>query len=280
MDICGYVDYQYNILNRSLLEAEIEYQHECFETLKKKYNRYITEADDEVFEGEYDNYKAPSLPAILWNRLKNSVTEFFKKITEAMQRWIVKILSYSKKFEKKLEEYFDVHKKEIKAPTIRVYAIASAVTNVIRDWWETDDADEQNKIIHDFLDQDIEEKGPTSYKDELQELLSYKDSIKMVKDCEKIYVNKSKAIGMKPKDAVRITKDWLSFCKIKIKLIQVRATYAAKLILKAAKMARKSGANISEDDIKKMDQDIENISSDTDVIRIMNYSDWKKEEDD
>ena len=36
MDICGYIDYQYNILNRSLLEAEIEYQHECFETLKKK----------------------------------------------------------------------------------------------------------------------------------------------------------------------------------------------------------------------------------------------------
>lgn len=271
MDICGYIDYQYSILNRSLLEAEIEYQHECFETLKKKYDRYITEADEEESKDakSNNNSKAPSLSANLWYRLKKSVNEFIKKITDAMQRWIVKILSHCKKFSKEVEDYFITHEKEIKAPKIHVYAIASACVNVMRNWNESNDTDERNKIIRDYLDQDNIPKEETKYRDELKELLSYKDAIKTVKDTEKMYINQSKVFN--DKDAVAYTKEWLHFCKNMIKLIQARATYAAKLILKAAKMS-KSGANISEDDIKKMDQDIKSIDSDIKVEKIVHYS--------
>lgn len=277
MDICGYVDYQYNILNRSLLEAEIEYQHECFETLKNKYNRYITEADEEL----NDDFKVPSISSILLYQLKKSVSQFFKKITEAMQRWIVKIISHSKKFGKKVEDYFDAYKSTLKSPDISVNYIASSCVNAIDEWWEdASTTKDKLKVIYDYLTNQYLEKEETSYHDELAELLAYKRSISTIKSCEKTYEIKSKVYG--GNDLVKDTKAWLCFVKEMIKLIQIRATYAAKLILKAAKMAFTTNGEIPKSDIKKMDQDIENIKLNIVTLKqtMYDYKNYGLEEDD
>lgn len=78
------------------------------------------------------------------------------------------------------------------------------------------------------------------------------------------------------------TKTWLYFVKEMIKLIQIRATYAAKLILKAAKMAFTTNGEIPKSDIKKMDQDIENISLYIDITKqiMYDYKNYGLEEDD
>lgn len=279
MNICGYIDYQYSILNRSLLEAEIEYQHECFETLKKKYNRYIAEAD----EGEYKNFEKPDdnhKHVGLWRRLKKMVAEFFKTITEAMQRWIVKVISNSKKFGEKLQKYFDAYKSTLTSPSISVDSIASSCVNAIDEWWDADTTKDKLKVIYDYLNDQYTEKEETSYHDELAELLAYKRSINTIKSCEKTYEIKSKVYG--GNDLVKDTKTWLYFVKEMIKLIQIRATYAAKLILKAAKMAFTTNGEIPKSDIKKMDQDIENISLYIDITKqiMYDYKNYGLEEDD
>lgn len=197
-----------------------------------------------------------------------------------MQRWIVKVISNSKKFGEKLQKYFDAYKSTLTSPSISVDSIASSCVNAIDEWWDADTTKDKLKVIYDYLNDQYTEKEETSYHDELAELLAYKRSISTIKSCEKTYEIKSKVYG--GNDLVKDTKAWLYFVKEMIKLIQIRATYAAKLILKAAKMAFTTNGEIPKSDIKKMDQDIENISLNIATTKqiMYDYKNYGLEEDD
>ena len=186
-----------------------------------------------------------------------------------MQRWIVKVLSHSKKIEKKLKKYFDAYKPTLTSPSISVDKIASSCVNAIDEWWDADNIKDKLKVIYNYLDDQYTEKEETGYDDELAELLAYKRSINTIKSCEKTYEIKSKVYG--GNDLVKDTKAWLYFVKDMIKMIQIRATYAAKLILKAAKMAFTINGEISKSDIEKMDQDIKDISLHIDIEKQVMY---------
>ena len=257
MDICGYIDQQYNILNRSLLEAEIEYQHECFETLKKKYDRYITEADEESDEDDDFEYGAKERIKDRIRMITRQLQKMFEKIANAMQRWIVKILSHSKKFGNKLDSVFKEHKDDFLSLDYDVNEVASCCVEILEKWDAADDGLEADKIIYEYLGCDLTKKNDTSYIYELSQLTAYKRAIGTVKNYYKSIIDENKAF--RSKDYNKYVKDRLSFVKYVIKAIQARATYAAKLILKAAKIAKKQGANIPDNEIDKMDADILDI---------------------
>lgn len=257
MDICGYIDYQYSILNRSLLEAEIEYQHECFETLKKKYDRYITEADEESDDDDDFEYGEKERIKDRIRMITRQLQKMFEKIANAMQRWIVKILSHSKRFGNKLDSVFKEHEDDFLSLDYDVNEVASCCVEILEKWDAADDSLKADKIIYEYLGCDLTKKNTTSYIYELSQLTAYKRAIGTVKNYYKSIIDENKAF--RSKDYNKYVKDRLSFVKCVIKAIQARATYAAKLILKAAKIAKKQGANIPDNEIDKMDADILDI---------------------
>lgn len=260
MDICGYIDHEYSILNRSILEAEIEYQHECFETLKKKYDRYITEADEEEFEEDWpeedDDYRKERLRTAIKN-VKIAIKKFFENITNAMQRWIVKILSHFGKFKNKISKIFD--EKKFQSPSLGVKETAETTVEVLRSFDECYGNKEYRKaraILDNFL-QDIHNiigtKNNTDYDSEMMCLFEYKNSIQTIKSFKKTIIYSNKVANSK---YIHDIKSQLKIVKFIIMAIQKRTAYAAKLILKAAKIVNKQDADIPEQELKKLDYDI------------------------
>ena len=253
MDICGYIDQQYNILNRSLLETEIEYQHECFKSLKKKYNAYITEETNEDEFEDDDEYNPSRVKEIL-SKIAFAIRKFIKKITDAMQIWIVKILNHSKILGTALTKVFNENK--FTAPSFSIKFSAYSVIDVLDayddeiDWYEA--IRHLNNFIQ-FVHDKMEERTLVTYETTIKELLAYKDSIKTIKKYEKVIINSNKFRG---KDYVKDVKWDLRLIKSVIKAIHQKAVYCAKLILKAAKIANKQNTTIPQWEIDKMNDDI------------------------
>lgn len=265
MDICGYIDQQYSILNRSLLEAEIEYQHECFETLKKKYDRYITEADEEEFEDDWDDVEEPekiSKKDILLKYagdtlgdLKKKIQKFFDNIINAMQRWILKILNYSTRFRDILTKIFDEEK--FKAPSLGIKETAAYIATCLNEYSN----DPENAKSH--LESAIHELGNamteprvTDYREEMKCILEYKGAINTIKNAKKTIINSSKVDG---KEYVETVKEEMWYIKLIMAMMHKRATYSAKLMLKAIKIAKQKNTEKIDIDIEKMDNDIDNF---------------------
>lgn len=190
MDICGYIDQQYSILNRSLLEAEIEYQHECFETLKKKYDRYITEADEEEFD-DWDDVEEPVDISkkdefiMRINNLKRQIKNFFDKIINAMQRWILKILNYSTEFRDILTKVFDEEKFE--APSLGIKEAAAYIATCLNEY--SNDPKKAKSHLDSAigeLDNAMRERRVTDYREEMKCLLEYKGAINTIKMPKKL----------------------------------------------------------------------------------------------
>ena len=250
MDICGYVDYQYNILNRSLLEAEIEYQHECFETLKTKYIAYINE--------DMINPRNTGLKNKV-HAFVTAISKFFEKIKNAMQRWIVKIISYSDKFRGKLEKVFE--DKRFQSPDLDIRGLCVSAVDALDDVSNAQDYSEIEKILKNILN--LIHKGlisysETSYDFEIKSLLAYRGSIKTINDQKKTIIAVARAKSAA--DHTTMIKEQLKIVKYYIKAIQKRATYAAKLILKAAEIADNGGADISAKDLQAMKNDIDDFN--------------------
>ena len=246
MDICGYIDYQYNILNRSLLEVEIEYQHECFETLKKKYNAYINEEADESRNVGFKNKVRAFTVAI---------SNFFEKIKNAMQRWIVRIIGRSNKVGARVQNIFD--DQFFQSPDLDIRGLCVDIVDALDDVSNAQDYSEIEKILKNILNEiheGLTSYSSTSYAFEIRSLLAYKGSIKTINDQKKNIIDVARAEGSV--DHTIMIKEQLKIVKLYVKAIQKRATYAAKLILKAAEIAYNGGMDIPAKELQAMKNDI------------------------
>ena len=250
----AYIDAQYNQLQCALYEAEIEQQNAVFTSLKEQYDAFIIEGTvlTEAEKPKFDTTK-----------IKAAIKRFFTNIANFMTRWIAKILVHSNRFKDKCRNVFVAHKetKDFVAPEFDVNeAVADTTTalNKFKDSMYDADFDKRSEVYDDLIeniDNKMKNYTPTDFIRERDQLVSYKGSISSIKSHGDSIVNSlnlcdNTLYGW----ALRFQ---LRFVKKIIKCIQARATYAAKLILKAANMAKKTDSTISDKDLAAMSEDIE-----------------------
>lgn len=250
----AYIDAQYNQLQCSLYEAEIEQQTAVFTSLKEQYDAFITEG---VVLTEAEKLKFDT------TEIKAAIKRFFTNIANFMTRWITKILVHSNRFKDKCRSAFVAHMKteDFVAPEFDVKEAVTDTTaalNKFEDSMETADFDSRAEVYDDLIkaiDDKMKKYKVTDFVNERKQLVSYKGSISSIKShgdsiVKSLNLCDNKLWGW----ALRFQ---LRFVKKIIKCIQARATYAAKLILKAAKMAKKTDSTISDKDLAAMSEDIE-----------------------
>ena len=179
-----------------------------------------------------------------------------------MLRWITKILLHSKKVKNKIKGYFDEYKPE--APELDCMSCAKTTIEVL-DRLKTLSADiteeetqkmaqyTNDKLVDEIIN-NMKKYKPSTFENEFGQLADYKKAVNSIKSYGDGVVN-----FINPSGNVVITlliRGCLSFIKKVIRCVQARATFAAKLILKAMKLAGKKDPSITQDDIEKMNKDI------------------------
>ena len=252
----AYIDSQYNQLQCALYEAEIEQQTAVFTSLKEQYDAFINEGTV-LTEAEKEKLKIDP------TKIKAAIKRFFTNIANFMTRWITKILVHSNRFKDKCISAFVAHREteDFVAPEFDVNKAVTDTTaalNKFKDSMEDADFDKRSEVYDDLIeniDNKMKNYTQTDFIREQNQLVSYKGSISSIKSHGDSIV---KSLNLCDNTlwgwALRFQ---LRFVKKIIKCIQARATYAAKLILKAAKMAKKTDSTISDKDLAAMSEDIE-----------------------
>lgn len=252
----AYIDSQYNQLQCALYEAEIEQQTAVFTSLKEQYDAFINEGTV-LTEAEKEKLKIDP------TKIKAAIKRFFTNIANFMTRWITKILVHSNRFKDKCISAFVAHREteDFVAPEFDVNKAVTDTTaalNKFKDSMEDADFDKRSEVYDDLIeniDNKMKNYTQTDFIRERNQLVSYKGSISSIKShgdsiVKSLNLCDNTLLGW----ALRFQ---LRFVKKIIKCIQARATYAAKLILKAAKMAKKTDSTISDKDLAAMSEDIE-----------------------
>lgn len=250
----AYIDSQYNQLQCALYEAEIEQQTAVFTSLKEQYDAFINEG---TVLTEAEKLKIDP------TKIKAAIKRFFTNIANFMTRWITKILVHSNRFKGKCFDVFEAHRetKDFVAPEFDVkeaVADTTAALNKFEKSIKDVDFDSRAEVYDDLIkaiDDKMKKYEVTDFVNERKQLVSYKGSISSIKSHGDSIVK-----SLNICDNTRfgwVLRFQLRFVKKIIKCIQARATYAAKLILKAAKMAKKTDSTISDKDLAAMSEDIE-----------------------